>query len=184
MGDSVHRFGGTTVLLITRQPISNQDRDSISFTPTDVHVLNEGSTDEAIVIIGERAIEEGIGGDVNPTAPAPSTGDQLFVGNLPSGLRDLGRLLLRTVRTEINGELKYHPLSKKFVETPDNFWTVRIQPRDLSFRITVRGRPENFVPNIELALENGMMGYSNFKISSKDQLPAFMSVLRQATKRG
>lgn len=40
-----------------------------------------------------------------------------------------GNELLTRIRTEFPSVLRYHPKSKKFVESPDNFWVVRVQPR-------------------------------------------------------
>jgi len=71
-------------------------------------------------------------------------GDKRFIHDLPSSLTHVGILLLRTVRQEFRGRLRYYQPSNEYVETPDNFWAVQIQPRLEAIKITVRGRPREF----------------------------------------
>ena len=68
------------------------------------------------------------------------------------------------------------------MESPDNFWTVKPQPRDKSFRITVRGVPEKFDIPQSIELKPDMAGYSTFKISKIEQIDAAIHIIRQAYK--
>src|SRR5581483_7333100 len=111
-------------------------------------------------------------------------GDAEFVAALPSNLSTFGKQLLGAVRATYPGALKYFPKSGKFVETPDNFWTVRIQSRDESFRITLRGRTDEFVSTGSLQLIPDMTGYSSLKLTSPAQISDFMKVLQQVPRKG
>ena len=60
----------------------------------------------------------------------------------------LGEKLLSGVREWYDGDLKYYEKSKRYVETPNNFWTVDIQPQNQCLKVTVFGIPENFSSSI------------------------------------
>lgn len=109
-----------------------------------------------------------------------STGDKLFLSELPLDMRSLGEGLLSEVRRHFPGELSYEPRSAKFDETPEIFWTIKILPSDNSLRITVRGTPETFkkVPNIDLKLDK--FGYSAFVIEHQGQIPYALEIIKQA----
>lgn len=71
----------------------------------------------------------------------------------------------------------------KFVEAPDNFWTVKIQPRDASLLLTVRGKPERYHQFASLDVKPDQNGYSRFKLSSTRQLPLVLQLLAQVPRR-
>ena len=108
-----------------------------------------------------------------------ATGDKLFLSELPPEMRELGEKLLSTVRSKFPGELSYEPRFAKFDETPEIFWTVKIQPYDKSLRITVRGTPDSF-PEIQgVDLKVDKFGYSAFVITSKGQIPSALDAITQ-----
>lgn len=77
----------------------------------------------------------------------------------------------------------FYPRSGKYVETPDNFWTVRVQPRDRSFRFTVRGTPESFNARGVLKLKPDMTGYSSFKLKDETQIGELVDILKQTRRK-
>ena len=99
-------------------------------------------------------------------------------------LSDFGRQLLSAVRASYPGTLRLAPKSGKFVETPDNFWTIRIQPRDESFRITLRGNPDDFSPTDGIRLVPDRTGYSSLKLTSSMQIADFIKLLQQVPRKG
>ena len=108
------------------------------------------------------------------------TGDKLFLSELPLDLRDLGENLLSGVRNQFPGELSYEPRSAKFDETPEIFWTVKIQPKVKSLRVTVRGRPNNFKKSTGISLSNDRFGYSAFVLKHKSQIRGAIDTIIQA----
>ena len=98
-------------------------------------------------------------------------------------LRRIGSQLLARVRAKRPGGLRHYPESGRYVETPDNYWTVKIQPRDRSLMITVRGRPELFstIDGIDVKPDRG--SYSRFKVSSAAQVDAAAAVILRARRR-
>ncbi len=111
-----------------------------------------------------------------------STGDKLFLSELPLDMRDLGEMLLSEVRKHFPGELNYEPRAAKFDETPAIFWTVKIQPQDKSLQITVRGTPDSFRKTPGISLKLGKFGYSSLVLTQKDQIPGVLTTLKQAKK--
>ena len=111
---------------------------------------------------------------------ALSTGDKLFLSELPSEMRVMGEQLLSGVRKEFPGELAYEPRAAKFDETPEIFWTVKIQPQDKSLRITVRGAPESFKPVSGIDVQLDKFGYSFFVLSQPELVQGALTLIRQA----
>lgn len=174
--------GPFSVLLLTENPAFDREGRSLSFNPSGVKLLNAGTSDTAILI---GAAANGPRPAITPkSSPASSgSGDQKFLQSLPSGLKDFGAELLRKVRSLFPGDLAYYPKSGKYVQAPDNFWTIRPQPRDGSFRITVRGRPESFGDRGSLDIKPDMGSYSSFKVERPSQIEDLMRVLKQVRRK-
>ena len=111
---------------------------------------------------------------------ALSTGDKLFLSELPAEMRSMGEQLLSGVRKEFPGELAYEPRAAKFDETPEIFWTVKIQPQDKSLRITIRGAPESFKAASGITVQLDKFGYSFFVLSELELVQDALSLIRQA----
>jgi hypothetical protein len=183
VGGNAPCVGSVSVLLLTESPRYNPDAEALCFGPKGVRVLNVGTTESAVLVLGadcEAHTDEAHTDGTLLTSSEAGTGDQEFLGRLTPQLRDLGVELLKLIRREFPGSLRFHPRSGKFVESPDNFWTVRIQPRDRSFRITVRGTPERFPDTRLIRVVPDMGSYSSFKVSRAEQLDEALAVIRQA----
>lgn len=166
--------GETSVLLLPQPP--EELGGQLAFTPGSVVVLNRGSTPRAILVSSPSSETQ------KEETRMKRSGDQEFLAELPSSLRSLGSTLLAEVRKRWPGGLKSTP-SGRFIETPDNFWTVKIQPRDKSLRLTVRGEPERLGGVAELGLRADRPGYSTFKVSQLDQIALALTVLTKAPRR-
>ena len=185
LGGGATRLGPVSVLLLLDAPSFDRTTSTLSFSPANARVLNLGTTNSAIILESPTSPEvaqqtsavarhiEQVGG-----------GDAAFLAALPSSLRAFGTQLLTTVRASYPGALRFYPKSQKYVETPDNFWVIRIQNRDESFRITVRGRPDDFLPSGAIDLKTDMTGYTAFKLSSPSQIGDFMKILEQIPRKG
>lgn len=174
--------GPFSVLLLTEYPAFDRKGRNLSFNLSGVKLLNAGTSDTAI-LIGAAASRPGP--EVAPEPPPGSTGsgDQKFLQSLPADLKDFGAELLRKVRGLFPGDLEYYPKSGKYVQAPDNFWTIRPQPRDGSFRITVRGRPETFAYKGSFEIKPDMGSYSSFKVERPSQIDDLLSVLKQVRRK-
>ena len=210
IGDCDSKSGPFSVLLLESNVDYNQTSQTITFDPNATRLLNIGSTNQVIVLsskisqISDTApVADPPVAEAAPSRPkqpleektpaaakAPeyelsqelSTGDKLFLSELPLDIRDLGEMLLAEVRKHFPGELNYEPRAAKFDETPEIFWTVKIQPQDKSLQITVRGTPNSFKNTSEISLKLGKFGYSSFVLNRKDQIPEALTALKQAKK--
>ena len=184
LGSSDNAYGKFSVVLLMGSP--GQRNGHVEFEQRHAHVLNIGTSSQALVIFGAETEASR-----QTTRPRPqddslsvsSEGDQAFLNELPGELRAIGSALLRSVRRHYPGALRLFPKSGRYVESPDNFWTVKIQPRDGSLRITVRGIPEDFKVPAGIDLKPDQRVYSNFKIWRHDQVEAALSIIRQARKK-
>jgi hypothetical protein len=182
LGAVSSRVGPLSVLLLSEGASFDKNSRMLSFNPGTARLLNLGVGGEVIIVESPSSNYPAKGANA-ALSVKPHEGDTRFLSSLPSALREFGTKLLHAVRQQFLGELRFFPKSGKFVESPDNFWTVRIQARDLSFRITVRGRPERFGKLRSISLKPDMTGYSSFKLSSPDQLDEFIQILKQTPKK-
>ena len=183
LGEPARQTGNRSVLLLSSPPIYDPQRGTLTFNSSEICILNLGCSQDTVLVAG-AALEPSADGLDHPAQIEPqSSGDQLFLSDLPVDLKDLGKSFLRMIRDEFKGELRFHSRSGKYVESPDNFWTVRIQTRDKSLRVTVRGRPESLGTSGSLELANDMSGYSSFKISSVAQLGEALTIFRKVTRK-
>jgi hypothetical protein len=205
-GDCSSRSGPYSVLLLKMKADFNEQLQRITFDPSATRLLNVGTTNQIVIISGipsqkEDAKASEPSPDTKPseTMPLPdgsgqeqipdfelsqalSTGDKLFLSELPPDLRQLGETLLFEISRHFKGELNYEPRAGKFDETPEIFWTVKIQPDDNSLRITVRGTPDHFPDLKGIDLKVDKFGYSAFIITNKDQVPGAITAIQQAAK--
>ena len=149
-------------------------------------LLNRGTGSTGVFVTSQdpaasqpRPVDDGPGAGTSEELG----GDREFLRMLPPVLREVGTAFLRDVRRRWPGELRFSAPSGRFVETPDNFWTVKIQPRDASLRVTVRGEASKFPPLPALELKDDRNGYSTFKVRTVRDLGPAMSVLERSRRR-
>ena len=113
-------------------------------------------------------------------------GDHWFlqrIEGLQAQLREIGVLIYTGVRAASpRGKLRYYKKSKRFVESPDNFWTICFQPRCSDFVITVRGEPEEFkTESIVVKRDRGT--YSRFKVTRLEEVDEAVRLILSARRR-
>lgn len=179
------RQGGSLSVVFVGRPSYDGGAHSLQFDLDSAVLLNLGNTFEAVFI--DSRDKDVAQSQQTSEVPArrESAGDRRFLEelkSLPESQRKLGEQLLAAVRREYPGELVYHQKSGKFVESPDNFWVVRIQPRARSLRIVVYGRPEEHSSKNAIELKQDMASYSSFVIDNEHQIPEAVEVIRQAKR--
>jgi len=180
LGNPVRQWGRLSIVMVSQPSFENQ---SLQFDLDTAVLLNLGNTTDAILVDSResQAVAKEIVLQTNERLK--SSGDLRFfkeLGSLTESLRKLGEQLLGEIRKEFPGELVFHEKSGKFVESPDNFWVVRIQPRAQSFRIIVYGTPRKHGAKSTIELKDDMAGYSNFVINRQAQLNEAIDVIRKA----
>jgi hypothetical protein len=182
LGEASISVGSTSIIHLGTNPFEYDSKGKvISFDPQFVNLFNVGNTDDVLILITNKKEDEIITDMLAPKLTNP--GDMKFLNSLPNDIQDLGKTFLGEVRKHFNGDLKYYKTSGKFVESPNNFWTVRIQNRDKSLRITVRGIPSYFSGVQKLLLKDDMAGYSSFKVNSKNQVNEAINIISQAANK-
>jgi hypothetical protein len=147
--------------------------------------LNLGNTAEAILVDSRESDTCETVSGLQPNGQTHPSGDIRFLKELlalPESLRDVGEQLLAQIRKQFTGELVFHEKSGKFVESPDNFWVVRVQPRVQSLRIIVYGTPQKHGKQKSIELRDDMKGYSSFVINSQRQLSEAFKVISEAKR--
>jgi hypothetical protein len=172
LGTCQNSIGRISVILVMN-PIFIESQNRLEFEPSSAQILNIGNSTKTIII--------GMG----PEAKTP-TGDDKFLEEIrktsPKLLLIGEKLLFEVRRNNPLGELKSTE-SGKFVETPDNYWTVKIQPRNQSLRITVRGRPHEFDVEGDIDIKADRPGYSGFKINEENQLNSALLIMKRAKRK-
>lgn len=181
-GTAPSSAGARTILLLVEQPTYSRSTRQLRFDPRSVRPLNIGASREAIMIASSPPQDQTRAGQPIPVA-STNSGDAAFLNALPASLAGIGKSLLGGVREQFHGNLKFSEDSKRYVEAPDNFWTVKIQPRDVSLRITVRGRPEQLPAVADINVADDRPGYSTFKLRDSRELSSALKVILGAGRR-
>ena len=177
-----NRHGAWTIVAIDEVPTYDAASRQLSFEPHTARLLNLGDSEQALILGRIRERNDQVAAATEGLHRVRS-GDRRFLQDLTAATREIGERFLGELRKRIPGELEYRERSGRFIETPDNFWTVRIQPRDRSLRVTVRGNPEEFRAPPPIELRRDMAGYSAFKVQSVDQVGAALDIILQANER-
>lgn len=184
LGLSAPSTSDRTVLLLDGDPRFDTATGRLAFDPSAVKLLCAGTSNAAILLSASNTNAAPLQASrTHKQSPSRPSGDAAFLSSLPANLTDLGHALLDAVRSKYAGELRLYPKSGRYVDTPDNFWTIKPQPRDVSFRITVRGTPESFAGVGPLQVGADQTGYSSFKIERMDQVALFLRLIEQVRRK-
>jgi hypothetical protein len=179
------RQGGRINIIMVSRPSFDDKNHSLQFDLDSALLLNLGNTSEAVLIDSKEGETLQSPPNVQPNIQNQSSGDRRFLRELkrlPESQRKVGEQLLTAVRQEFPGELKFHQKSGKFVESPDSFWVVRVQPRAKSLRIIIYGEPGDHGSQDTIELKPDMASYSNFVIDGNRQLFEAVKVIRAAKR--
>lgn len=189
LGSASEHGGDTSIVLLADLESPAPDVEALRFNPRHARVLNQGATTRTLFVFGtlsENASEMEV---VAPRhGPKVQDDDDRYRKELQEKLSpdlvEAGDRLLDRVRDEFGGYFRIAKSSGRYVNRPDNFWTAKVQPRDESIAITVRGRPDSFdsLPQT-LTIKPDRASYSRFKIEHGGQLDAAWEVIREAEQK-
>lgn len=103
--------------------------------------------------------------------PLVSTGDQAFLKEatrLPAWGSQAAVEILRAIRQVDRGQLVRGERGK-FVNRPNNFWTITAQPQAKGFAITLYGRPAMFQSKT-IKISDDRPGHSRFVIRTPEEI--------------
>jgi hypothetical protein len=152
-------------------------------------VLNIGTSDETIFV--DLASGPQAAGSVprnieqQPIESNPLGSDAMFLSEcrslLDASLASIAERLMRSIRDEHPGELR-EGQARKWVNFPENFLAITIQPRDQSLAVHVKGNPTDFAaPTLEIRTDRP--SYSRFKLQRESQLRDALRTILSSAQR-
>lgn len=141
-----------------------------------IHPLAIGTSDTAIVLARQHAkarIQQA------SLARAQMNGDEAFLkeaARLPIWAQESAAKILAAVREIDDGGLERGERSK-FVNRPNNFWTITAQPQAKGFAITIYGRPHLFTTERIKVLDD-RPGHSRFVIRDSSEVPEAIRLIK------
>lgn len=141
------RIAGPHVVLLDKPDWNGTD---LRIALNAVSVLALGRDCEALFVsVGASdttaANPEGTSRTTVPAAPTASGNDALFLFalmELGSDLARIGAALMVRIRAIYPGALIPTEKPRRFIETPDNFWGIEVQPRKMMIKLIVRSSQE------------------------------------------
>ena len=137
-----------------------------------------GIRDTAIVLMRQINSAPGTGKVSNAD---PATGDQAFLNEarrLPDWAKEAAPKILRAIRQIDSGQLE-RGKRNKFINRPNNFWTITAQPQAKGFAITIYGRPHLFKSN-SLMIQDDRPGHSRFVIRGPSQVAEAIRLIKES----
>lgn len=191
LGSPLRTGGQRSVVILTADPEYIGARSELRVVNGSAFVAMGASESETTLFIAAPVFQERSSEpNVSTEQERPVEGlerpvsDSAFLESLSSfrsDLADLARDVLEGVRRmSPEGHLELSPVARRWIEKPDNFWTIKVQPQARSLSLTIRGPVESHseVPGIELKRDMG--SYSRFTITSREQVSGTLQLLREA----
>ncbi|OGW58093.1 MAG: hypothetical protein A2Z09_06370 [Nitrospirae bacterium RBG_16_43_8] len=186
LGNTQSNWGHLSVLIVNN-PTFLSERAQLEFELSGIKVLNVGNASDVIIIStsDEESKAELLTNEIcEPQITIDANGDIRFLKELKELSPFMGRIggiLIQKIRREFHGSLKYHEKSRMYVESPVNFWAVRVQPRDKSLLISIYGSPPDYTKVKEtINVKRGRTGYSTFKIKTIEEIDTAIGIIRYA----
>ncbi len=197
----VQRLGGglpsgDVSIVVIDPPVKALD-GRLEFDLAAARVLAVGTSNRAVIILSETTDSGAhMNGDLSvnraPLEEERETADTidgdeqyiaaLHIADLPAELRETGENLIRGIRRSYPGRL-IRADSGKFVNEPDPFFAIKIQPRARDLAINVRGYPWEFDAPLHFGLKIDRGSHSKFKISRLEDVHDAVAVVGQARKK-
>jgi hypothetical protein len=179
------KIGPVTVLSVLTESSPERDSESVSFRPGEVHLLNAGATARALLVFAAPEPAEVDADEIDRYKYGPAVwndDDKLLqeLSSLPAELAEAGKSLLQAIRAEHPGFFQRTRVGR-FVNRPNNFWTIKVQPQDRSLRITLRGDVTRFDGLASIDVKPDRKGYSNLKVSTPAQVPDAVAAIHRAS---
>ncbi len=169
---------GSTVISTNKIEFNNTTKRLI--VDIDNVSIKSKSSSKTIILLVEDAITFENSSSSNKKSFDKTT-DTDFINELTFELKELGIELIKRIRNEVlpNGGLK--KLSKgSYIETTDNYFTLKVQPRAKNICLTVFGNEISFKKYDDIELKNDRHPYSIFRISNITQINSTIEILKQS----
>jgi hypothetical protein len=141
------RGAGPHVVMLTA-PAWNGAELKAGFDGVSVVALGAGATAIFLSAAAPATAPEPAPAEQTAIEPAATNDDAAFVSEcaqLGSDMERVAAALIARIRATHAGALKRQTNPRLFVETPDNFWSVEIQPRRGAIKLIVRTREDHLL---------------------------------------
>jgi hypothetical protein len=182
-------LGARTVIAVLN-PVFREAESRLEVEPSACHVLNLGKGAGAYFIdlgaeVPSHLPSAELADSGDRPLPMMKPGDRAFlekISRMSPELQQAGTRILSAVRRQVpQGELRLE--GKRFVERPDNFWTVTPQPREPSLAITLRGKPDRFSSS-RVDVRKDRRPYSRLKVTRDSDVEEVIRIILSAKRKG
>jgi len=181
LGTVKQRSGTISIIMLPNKIAPLSDSNELVFEPSEVQVLNLGKSENTAIIFGGENINISENDNALKNNYVDDNLFKLEVKQLPQALSIIGLEILRRVRRNFGGHFE-KAQSGKFINRWENFWTIKVQPKDKSYSITVYGEPEDFNAVSDFEIKEDQRSYSRFKVSRPDQMEPAWNVIQKAAE--
>jgi len=183
------RMSGNKSVIGVLSPIYSSELQRLFIEPAKTTVFNVGDTDAVLVV--DLGVDSAPSGRHQPdvykaaAVPTVNNGDAAFLAackreKLPLHLIEAAEKIIDAIRTKFAGHMR-EGKARKWVNYPDNFLALVIQPRDCSFAVHVWGRPNKFSA-ASLEIKPDRSRYSRFKLSRASQLDDTIRIILESAR--
>ena len=183
-GKPISNLGGKNIVVVDKLEYDSLNK-SVDFSPLDCTVLNVGSDLDTIIIDNTRIDIQNRDGILDQVSDSKTSyGDNELIKEINKfipQMNGLARKLIQELRKYYTGYFERSETGV-YVHRPDNFVAIKVQPRDRSLKISVRGEPDRFQDLTSIEVKKDQHGYSRFKIYENSQIDDLLTIISH-TKR-
>jgi hypothetical protein len=183
LGDAHSTIGKRSVVGVIAPSYEAPSR-RLLIEPAKTTVFNIGNSDDTILM--DLGLVEAQKNEPRAQLERPwNNGDMQFLATcrrekLSEHLVNAAKKILTRLREKYDGQMK-EGKARKWVNYPDNFLALVIQPRDNSFAIHVWGRPNKFSAS-SLEIKPDRSRYSRFKLAKPSQIDDALRVILESAR--
>lgn len=173
---------GTPAVIVVRQAVTLPELAAGMIDESDIIFAHEGDWRNAILIVAPPEPDQGSYAQV--VEQGPTSGDEQFLDSIPVEiplLRKLGQTLLHSLRSSgLPGTLT-EATKGRWVNSPINSFTLKVQPRKKNFQFTIYGNPDTYDHGGFLLSDQN--SYSRGWINGAGDVESFLRFATEAHRR-
>ena len=167
---------GPSIIFLDRQP--TQNNNELEINTSNINIINQGNESVCYFVVCSK---NNVGG---ANQSIISEGEIKYIQELntvPGVLEVMGKKLLEHSKSlSPNGKLEYFEKSKMYLQMPERSWSIKIQHKDHSLAINLRGLPSCFKDLKNLKMTKARRSFSRFKLTNQDQLEDALKGMEQS----
>lgn len=169
-------------IIIVRRAVTLPELAAGMIDEGDIIFSNDGDYQNAILIVAPPGRDQG--SSAQGSKYTLTSGDEQFLESIPveiPELRNLGRTLIRSLRSSGPPGRLTEATKGRWVNTPINSFTLKAQPRKKNFQFTIYGNPDTYDHGGFLLTDQN--SYSRGWINDADDVDSFVKFAAEAHRR-